>query len=350
MMNNSISSKSSERVVYFDILNIISCISVVALHHNGIVHSFSNTRAWRQSLIIECGCYWAVPIFLMVSGATLIPYDDRYDTKTFLVKRLKRVFIPWLFWSSVFLLWKVMTGQMQMESRSILYILDLILNNKVESVYWYFPQLIGIYFAIPIITEIRNKKNLLWYIVVINFLFISLPGPIRAFTGYSWNISIPIAQGMFIYPILGYLLHNTKLHKNARLIMYLLGVFCVCFRYFYTLLRSIQSGSTDTSIKGYQYFHCVFLAAAVFVAIKQIPWDTFVSKQVAVLLSKLSAGSFGVYLIHRFIMYYELEAIGISTSRLIWRIAFIPITYLISVIITNLIRRIPLLGTSIMGG
>ena len=72
-----------KRVLYFDILNIISCIAVVYLHCNGIVHNFTNTLAWKEALVIEVLCYFAVPVFLMLSGANLLNYKNKYDTKTF---------------------------------------------------------------------------------------------------------------------------------------------------------------------------------------------------------------------------------------------------------------------------
>lgn len=50
--------------IYLDILNVLACISVIYMHCNGIVHSFSNTTAWKQSMIIETIAYWAVPVFL----------------------------------------------------------------------------------------------------------------------------------------------------------------------------------------------------------------------------------------------------------------------------------------------
>ena len=53
-----------ERILYYDLLNISACICVIALHVNGIVHQYSNTAAWKQALIIEVMCYWAVPVFL----------------------------------------------------------------------------------------------------------------------------------------------------------------------------------------------------------------------------------------------------------------------------------------------
>lgn len=90
-----------DRIVYFDILNILSIIAVIALHCNGIVHNFSTkySTAWATSLIVECVCYWAVPIFLMLSGANLIKYREKYDTKTFFKKRFSKVLVPFLFWA-----------------------------------------------------------------------------------------------------------------------------------------------------------------------------------------------------------------------------------------------------------
>lgn len=53
-----------EKILYYDILNILACICVVAMHCNGIVHSYSNTIEWKSALIVEVVAYWAVPVFL----------------------------------------------------------------------------------------------------------------------------------------------------------------------------------------------------------------------------------------------------------------------------------------------
>ena len=52
-----------KRVLYFDVLNILACIAVISLHHNGVVHTYSNSWTWKTALIVETGAYWAVPVF-----------------------------------------------------------------------------------------------------------------------------------------------------------------------------------------------------------------------------------------------------------------------------------------------
>ena len=82
--------QKNARVIYFDILNIIACLAVVFLHCNGGVHGFSNTRLWKEYLVIEVVCYFAVPIFIMISGATLMQYRKRYTSKQFFLKRIEK--------------------------------------------------------------------------------------------------------------------------------------------------------------------------------------------------------------------------------------------------------------------
>lgn len=72
-------TENNKRIIYYDILNILACIAVLFLHCNGEVHNFSNTRLWRECLVIEVLCYFAVPIFIMVSGATLLRYREIYN-------------------------------------------------------------------------------------------------------------------------------------------------------------------------------------------------------------------------------------------------------------------------------
>lgn len=43
------------RILYFDVLNIIACMAVIFLHHNGLVHKYSPDMvgAWSQALFVE---------------------------------------------------------------------------------------------------------------------------------------------------------------------------------------------------------------------------------------------------------------------------------------------------------
>lgn len=95
-----------ERVLYFDLLNIISCFGVVALHCSNTVFEYRLNHTWIFALIVQVSFYWTVPIFIMLSGATLLNYREKYTTKVFFKRRVLRVVLPFLLWSTVFLIWE----------------------------------------------------------------------------------------------------------------------------------------------------------------------------------------------------------------------------------------------------
>lgn len=98
--------KKKNYILYFDLLNIIACLCVIYMHCNSVVHTYSNTRVWKESLFVETVAYWAVPIFFMLSGATLMEYREKYDTKTYFVKRILKTFVPFIFWNIFILIEK----------------------------------------------------------------------------------------------------------------------------------------------------------------------------------------------------------------------------------------------------
>ena len=337
--------KNRERVLYFDILNIIAIISVVAMHCNGIVHTYSKARAWSTSLIVDCVCYFAVPIFLMISGANLLNYRTKYDTKTFFKKRFTKVLIPGLFWIIVMTLWKLHLGYIEIHSFSGL--IDIIINNKEESTYYFIWDILGIYLTIPlfskIITSEEEDKKLLWYIVIVFFVFNSLLPYILSVMGINYNYSFSLQIGsLSIFVLLGYLLANTNIEKKKRIILYIMAVLGVSFRYFMTYYFSKKYGYIDKSTWGYTQFHSIILASAVFVFFKNLNYDK-ISGKTRKLLAKISSCSFGIYLIHLIVKHYEIRLLNINIYSWKFRTIGVVTTYAISLIIILALKKIPII-------
>lgn len=333
--------RQKKRVLYYDVLNILACIAVITLHHNGMVHSFENTLAWKESLVAECGFYWAVPVFLMLSGANLLGYREKYDTATFFKKRVMRTVVPWIVWSLIMLIWKTGTGQLAPESKG--QIVDLVINCKVESTYWFFQALFACYLAIPVFSLMAGNRKMLWYTAGLNFVMLSCLPVLKTWFGMKITLDIPVVGGLILYVILGYLLATQEISKKGRIALYIAGFSSGVFRYIYTYVLSIRNQVTDTSIKGYIYFHAVFLSAAVFVWAKNVEWEKCLPGWLTRRLSEISACSFGIYLIHKIVIYYERSLTGISVKSLLWRSAFVPVTYLIALVIVWGIRKLPVL-------
>ena len=337
-------AEKSKRNTAFDVINILACLCVVTLHHNGLVHSFDGgTAGWVQSLIAECIFYCGVPLFMMLSGANLLAYKERYDTITFFKKRFLRTVIPWIAWSIIFLIWKIKTGEIVLEPPTVRQGLRLIFTYKVESVYWFFGELFACYLVMPILSALRNQRRILWYLVGLNFVIVSVYPILQKWLNLSFALKAPATGSLVIFVILGYLLSTEMPGRKERIILYVLGILGVLFRFFYTWYFSVQTGITDTSIKGYERFHSVFWACAVFILLMRIPWDRIASANAKKYLSELSECSFGVFLIHRMVMKYESLLLGIGNRNWTWRILCIPLTYIVSLAIVFCLRKIPVI-------
>ena len=346
------SKEPKGRVIYYDILNIAACIAVITLHHNGIVHTYSNTLRWKLALVAEVFAYWAVPIFLMISGATLMNYRKKYDTKTFFIKRFKRAVVPFLCWSCIVLIWKIGTDQLALNQYSVKTIIDALLNYKMENVYWFFPLLFSIYLFMPVISYLAEDRyrKCIKYIILVMFICQSVMPPILKLVGIQWNSNygLPI-HAYLIFVFLGYYLSKTDLTKHQRIMIYLAGICGIVIRYAGIYLLSTRDGEKNTLFFNYGYFPSVMLACAVFVLAKNINFKKIIEKLHIpyAIIQTMASCSLGIYLIHRIVMYYELQYLGIhfqiTNETMLWRTVFILVTYLISLAIVWIVKKIPVL-------
>ena len=331
-----------KRVLYYDVLNILATIAVVAMHMNGIVHWYSDTLAWKQALVVEVGGFWAVPVFLMLSGATLMGYRERYTTKEFFKKRMLRTLIPFVIWSLI-----SMVGYgYDISALGVRGIINKIICCEFETVYWFFPVLFSVYFAIPVISLLKDNRKVLWYMVGGAFAFYSFLPLAFSWFGLAWNynLQMPVVAGYLMFPVLGYLLSTQDLKKSHRIGIYIASLLCVAFRYVAILTMSQADGEVNRKYFDNVGFYCVILAGAVFLFIKN---SSLVGKigeneKLVKVIKTVSGCSFGVYLVHMHFMNHVLYRV-IERDSLMWRTAGIVIVYIASLAIVYVIRKIPVL-------
>lgn len=338
---------AQRRVLYYDVLNVIACFGVVALHFNTLVYAYSPTFDWRQALSTDCLFYWAVPIFFMLTGATLLGYREKYDTRTFFLRRAHRVLVPFLAWSVIALVWKVATGQMAAPAgpRSFL---QLVFNAKIIDAYWFFIPLFMIYLCLPVLTELRSNRRALWYLASLAFVFNVAVPSLCTILGMEHNpdATVPMASGYLLYALLGYLLKDAELDRKARCALYAAGVVAYLVRFLGTIALSDAAGALNETFWGYQNLTCFFEAVAVFVFARNVRWDRlFGTERAQQGLAQVASCSFGVYLIHMFAFWYGLLLTGLQGADLLWRTAGPVVAYALCLTIVWIAKRIPLIRT-----
>ena len=151
-----------QRILYLDLLNIFACFAVLMLHHNGIVHNYDvTTLAWKQSLAFEVLFYWAVPVFFMLTGATLMRFLEKYSIREFFIKRLVKTFLPFLFFSFALSIYFYSRGEYRPNSFQE-FLSDIFMTRVPEGwAYWFFLPLFSLYTLLPVLSFLRNNKKIL---------------------------------------------------------------------------------------------------------------------------------------------------------------------------------------------
>lgn len=324
------------RVLYFDVLNVLSCISVVCMHANGYVHSFVKDEWWWLRVLIEVVCYFAVPVFFMLSGATLLKYRERYTTITFLHKRFLKTFVPFVLWGTFFYgLHAINKSDISLDWREVLE--NFTIGKIPYTVYWFFIPLFLLYLFIPFLSVMvsgMSKKSLLGLILLLFVLQIVLP-TLYLLLGVNYDMSLPIG-GYVIYALLGYYIVQYNPERDNKVLAFV-GIFAVLAM----MVRYFSLFNSDVKVPIlFTYFglYAIFPAVFVFLVVKKMsPPSSSQPQGAGAIWTLLAKRSFGVYLIHFFFIVLFSKVFSRQNPL------FIPVAticvYIISVLIIMLLQK-----------
>lgn len=290
------------RKKYLDIVRITACIMVIITHspipgEKALTHGPFLT--FSSFLTAPC-----IPLFFMVSGALLIPCNENVNAFVFLKKRIGKILGPTLFFSFFYLL----QNTQNIDNTFIQSILSIPFSAQGHGILWFMYTLTGLYLLVPIISPWIRKVSrkelefylLLWFITML-YPYLELilkinaseSGVLYYYTGYAG------------YFLLGYYLNQYKVSVKWLIllaaVMFLLPFF-----------NKVCSWNLDF----YSAFWCLsapicVITSAWFVTIKRIVeymyrTDSYEKENKQLVMSSkltlVSNLSFGIYMIHIFVM------------------------------------------------
>lgn len=214
----------SRRLYFEDVLNIVSCFAVVALHCSLAVFSPERGLAWERALVCQAVFIFAVPIFVMLSGANLMEYRKRYSTAQFFKRRVLRTGLALVVGSAVFYLIYCLAFRFFPNSYwgardytdvfSVGDFFDRLLTNRVNDTYWFFYSIIGVYCVVPLLSLAAERKRLLEGMLaagfVVAFLIPALGWAKVLSPEYQKTLTgVPLlSSSMVFYFLLGYYLRR----------------------------------------------------------------------------------------------------------------------------------------------
>ncbi len=340
-------TQKKERKKYITILHVFCAFAVIILHANNSFWQFENSSDWIIANAIESIFYFAVPVFMMVSSATLLDYRDRYDTNEFIKKRVKKTLIPYIFWTSVALLVFGLLHKIDFKPNPFERIVRAFFHADVYemNIYNFFLELFVCYMCVPLISLIPKDKRQK------PFLFIILYGIIvhsilpLVFNVYHIGISIPnlpILGSYMLFMFIGYYIDNYEIKLPIRIFIYALGLISLFIHLYLTQKLSLENNYIVCTYKGYLNAPSVLYATAIFTLFKYLDKTKFFD-----ILYKgckiFAPTTLGIYLIHRYFILFAWDYMNIAKTSLIFKTLGSVIIFFLSFAITKILQKIPVI-------
>ena len=333
--------KESQRVVYLDILRIIATFAVIFLHVScREYYSAFISYDWYLAVFNGSLVRWAVPIFVMISGALFlnpakeIPFKDLLTQKVF--RLLKIYLFWWIFYSVVMSSCSLLFG----DTIGLPFSYDFLMPRFHL---WFLPMLMGIYLLIPFLRKIAADESLLRFALILWLVYLT--------GSFFMVIKIPQISPLFAmnivvghtgYFLLGYYLSKVSITDKQRKVIYLLGVLGFILTIAGNVILSIHDGKSNDQFLDTLSVFVVFMAAALFVFIKEI--SPKIENKTARFVEYVRYDLFGIYLTHALWLTVLNRAVLRNLCNQAITIPLIAIAVLVlSLYTTKLIRKIPFL-------
>lgn len=258
---------ATKRIYYYDVLNVLSCLSVIALHCNGYVHRFDTDDAWwGMHVFFEVAFYNAVPIFFMLSGATLLGYHRKYDTRTFFRRRFRKAVLPFLAFTVLFYAFYALTASHP--DLSLTTIAQNLFSARIPHTnFWFFIPLFLLYAFMPflsVMAEHLTERQLFALIVLLVFIQ-GVVEPGIALVDVQWKLPM---GGYVAYILLGYYLSRTHWENNTRVLtaLCIAALVLMSLRYVGIFLSSARHSALWSYLSLYGYV----ASAAIFLLVKRV--------------------------------------------------------------------------------
>ena len=368
--------KVAKRETYLDCLRIMATFAVMILHlasQNWYAVEVG-TYEWRVFSFYDGMVRWAVPVFVMISGALFLNRDISIN-KLFKIN-VTRIAVAFVFWSFLYAAVNVVTGRSELKTA---------LREFVEGPphLWFLFMIIGLYILVPLLKKIVANDEMAKYFLLLSLIFtFILPYATAILSLYSkklgsiagqiiTNVDFNFTLGYVSYFVYGYYFSRININGKRKLIVCLLGIAGQLVTLFAYVILPVSEKYTSSVLHANMTVNVMLVSVALFILFKNSkrlsnicdrPCDYDESNgenpdlnttmdNVANVLKMLSKYSFGAYLVHVMVIVQMNHILGLNT------LSFDPalsvpvigiISFVISYVISGILNHIPVLNRYIV--
>lgn len=334
------------RKFWLDYLRVIALLAVITGH---IIADFYyrfgevGPVEWWISNILAALLRFAVPIFVMTSGAVLL--GRSYSIKEFYRKRALRLIPPTIFWNLVYLGVYVYDG---MDTKTLFWTLKalVIVNGYIAPHLWYLSMFICLMIFAPFINKfiVGEKPTALDLALLLGLAFpFFLLNTVSGFAYHVYDLTMEwfkIFPWFIVYFIAGYFIDNYSYKlpiKNSLIVTGIIGLTLIGAGLNYYAVSSLGIVS-DSFVVNEMSPLAFLISILVFLLGKNLSSRLSANK----FISAIATTSFGMYLIHEIFngIFYKVLP-GYFSYGLIYIPIVIVLTTLLSFVSIYLLRKIP---------
>lgn len=285
-----------QRVFFFDLLRAIAALAVITIHvlapYRELVDQIPFSE-WLTAISINGASRWAVPVFIMISGALMLSDHRPFAARYYLERRLGKVLIPFVVWS---LFYAMLSGWSAAGFNGAAAWQTLLASPQHETYYHlgFFYYFIPLYFVIPFLQwGVQRWDHATLYALVSAWLLTTtlnlfkIDGP--------WSNDLWLFSG---YLLLGYLLYQQwPIKRWSVVLISVLGFVALYLTIHEVVMLSLANGEYRVGRWfSYKTINVVLVASMVFILARAFADHLPLRWQNGV--SFVSRHSLGIYLLH----------------------------------------------------
>lgn len=337
--------------MYLDALRVLACVFIIVLHLSA--QKFDKVEIgsfeWNVFNVYDSISRWAVPVFIMISGALFLDPKREIRTADLFRKYILRIVFAFVFWSGLYSVVDYLRGTRLRD------VAGSFVTGHTHL--WFLYMIAGLYLIVPLLRKLTESEKttryflILWFLISVvyptcrNIVYPFAPRIVPWFD-QAINIShLEFISGFSGYFVLGYVLSTKELSKKIRITSYVLGTAgfaaTVALTYVYSKRNGVRCDYFYETLSVNSF--CMASGIFVFAKYHMPELKNGVVRKCLLLLSECT---FGIYLSHLLVMELLKTEIGLHTLK-INPIISVPgltgVIFIICFVISFVLNRIPVI-------
>ncbi|WP_261816387.1 acyltransferase [Vibrio gallicus] len=284
------------RVKFFDLARCVAAVAVIAIHVLAPYrYQFGDIpfNEWFTAISVNSVSRWAVPVFILITGALMLSDKREFDLGYYMRRRLGKVLVPFVAWS---LFYAYFSGW-SLHGFDAAHATQVLTNSLDKATYYhlgFFYYFIPLYFVIPLY-QLFVRRYDDWALYALTGLWLLTTGLFLLRIDGLWSAQLWLYSGLLP---LGYILYQkVPLNRRSVFVFVVLGLAAFSATIYQVVQMSLEANKYAFGRwLSYKTLNTVLAASMVFMVCRYVGEN--LSEKTDKVVSFISQHSLGIYILH----------------------------------------------------